>query len=74
MISRVLSYLLIALVRIYQRALSPLVSPSCRFSPTCSSYGIEAITRYGPLKGGSLLIRRVLRCHPWGAHGYDPVP
>ena len=66
--------LLIGLIRWYQRAISPHKAPVCRFSPTCSSYAIEAIERVGALKGTALALRRILRCHPWGGHGYDPVP
>ncbi|MDR3410971.1 MAG: membrane protein insertion efficiency factor YidD [Formivibrio sp.] len=66
--------LIILLLRFYQLALSPLIGPRCRFTPTCSQYGIEAINRYGILKGGWLTIRRLARCHPWGGCGYDPVP
>ncbi|MCQ2604918.1 MAG: membrane protein insertion efficiency factor YidD [Bacteroidales bacterium] len=61
-------------IRIYQRCISPLLPPSCRYTPTCSQYGVEAIQKYGVLKGGWLLLKRLLRCHPWGGHGYDPVP
>lgn len=66
--------IMIWLIKFYQGAISPLTPPSCRFIPTCSQYGIEAISKYGPLKGGWLLLRRILRCHPWGGSGYDPVP
>ena len=66
--------LLIGLLRAYQYALSPLLGRSCRFFPTCSDYGIEAIGRYGAIKGSYLAMRRVLRCHPWHPGGYDPVP
>ena len=65
---------LIALVRWYQRAISPLTPPSCRFTPTCSAYAIEALERFGAIKGGFLTVKRILRCHPWGGSGYDPVP
>lgn len=65
---------LIALVRFYQLCISPLTTPSCRFTPTCSQYALEALRRHGPLKGGWLTLRRLLRCHPWGGSGYDPVP
>jgi putative membrane protein insertion efficiency factor len=70
----VLSRTLIALVRFYQAAISSWTPPSCRFDPTCSSYAIEAIERYGPGKGGWLALKRIGRCHPWGGHGFDPVP
>lgn len=65
---------LILLVRGYQRILSPLKPPTCRFLPTCSAYAIEALQRHGAVKGGWLATRRICRCHPWGGHGYDPVP
>jgi uncharacterized protein len=65
---------LILLVRGYQRVLSPLKPPTCRFLPTCSSYTIEALQRHGVVKGGWIATKRICRCHPWGGHGYDPVP
>ena len=61
-------------IRFYQRALSPLMGPSCRFTPTCSEFAIGAIDRYGALSGGWLAVKRILRCHPFGGQGYDPVP
>ncbi|MBL7890067.1 MAG: membrane protein insertion efficiency factor YidD [Bacteroidia bacterium] len=66
--------LFIALIRFYQYAISPLLGPSCRFTPSCSQYGVEAIQKHGPFKGGYLTIKRFLKCHPWGGHGHDPVP
>ncbi len=69
-----LSKLFIAIIRFYQGALSPLLRPSCRFTPTCSQYGIEAIKKHGALRGGWLTLKRIARCHPWGGHGHDPVP
>ena len=69
-----LKYILIALIRFYQGAISPLTPPSCRFVPTCSQYAIEAIQRYGAFKGGWLTLKRLSRCHPWGGSGFDPVP
>lgn len=65
---------LIGLVRIYQWTISPWLGPRCRYDPTCSSYAITAIRRFGPARGGWLALRRFLRCHPWGRSGYDPVP
>ncbi|MBK8505302.1 MAG: membrane protein insertion efficiency factor YidD [Saprospiraceae bacterium] len=61
-------------IKFYQWAISPLIRPSCRFSPTCSHYTVEAIEEWGILKGTWLGLRRIFRCHPWGGHGYDPVP
>ena len=69
-----LSFIFIIPIKIYQILISPLLGPSCRFTPTCSQYTIEAIQKYGPLKGGWLGFRRILRCHPWGGCGHDPVP
>lgn len=65
---------LLVLIRGYQAAISPLLPAACRFTPTCSAYAAEAIGRYGAGRGGWLAARRVLRCHPWGGSGYDPVP
>ena len=65
---------MIAAIRFYQGAISPHTPPSCRFTPTCSQYAIEAISRHGALKGGWLALKRIARCHPWGGSGYDPVP
>jgi len=61
-------------IRLYQILLSPLFGASCRFVPTCSAYGIEAIRLHGAWRGGLLTARRISRCHPWGGHGHDPVP
>ena len=61
-------------VHFYRYAISPLLPPSCRYTPTCSQYAIEALRLHGPLRGSWLAIRRILRCHPWGGSGYDPVP
>lgn len=63
----------VILLRIYKYVVSPMMPPSCRFTPTCSEYAIEAIGKYGVLKGGKLSIKRVLRCNPFGSSGYDPV-
>lgn len=64
----------IAMIRFYQRNISPLTPPACRFTPTCSQYTLEAIEKYGALKGCWLGLKRICRCHPWGGSGYDPVP
>ena len=66
--------LLVALVRLYQLLLSPVLPASCRFLPSCSAYAIEALRTHGAARGGLLALRRLLRCHPWGGHGLDPVP
>jgi hypothetical protein len=66
--------LLIALIKGYQYAISPLLGRSCRFYPSCSDYALEAIRKYGALRGGVLGLKRVLRCHPWHPGGFDPVP
>lgn len=65
---------MIGLIRGYQRWVSPLLAPSCRFQPTCSQYAKEAIERHGALRGGWLSLRRIGRCHPFGGSGHDPVP
>jgi len=64
----------ILLIKIYQLLISPLFPSSCRYTPTCSHYTMEALKKYGVLKGGWLGIKRISRCHPWGGSGYDPVP
>lgn len=61
-------------VRAYRLVASPWVGHGCRFQPTCSAYALDALARYGGLRGGWLTARRICRCHPWGGHGYDPVP
>ena len=66
--------LVVALVHAYQLLLSPFLGGSCRFEPSCSQYAIAAINQHGPLRGGWLSLRRVLKCHPFGPHGLDPVP
>ena len=65
---------LLFLIRLYQKYLSPGLPRRCRFSPTCSQYAVEALRKYGPVKGGWLTLKRLARCHPWGGSGYDPVP
>ena len=71
---KVLNYLLIMPIKLYQILLSPLIGPSCRFTPTCSNYAVEAINKHGPFKGFWLGIKRISKCHPWGDSGHDPVP
>ena len=66
--------LLLSLIRFYRRSISPLFPPRCRFVPTCSQYALEAIEKYGALKGGWMAFRRILRCNPFHKGGYDPVP
>ena len=73
-LSQVLSIPFILLIRFYQLAISPWLGSKCRFTPTCSHYGIEALTKYGLIKGLWLTIKRVVRCNPWGGHGIDRVP
>ncbi|MDE6544442.1 MAG: membrane protein insertion efficiency factor YidD [Muribaculaceae bacterium] len=65
---------LILPIRFYQLCISPMLPASCRFTPTCSQYAIEAISRHGAVRGMWLALRRIARCHPWGGSGYDPVP
>lgn len=70
----ILTTLLLIPIYFYRACISPLTPPSCRFVPTCSQYAIEAIRKHGPIRGLWLAVRRILRCHPWGGSGYDPVP
>ncbi len=69
-----LVWLLLQPIHFYQKFISPLTPPSCRFTPTCSAYAVEALRKHGPIKGLILAIWRILRCNPWGGSGYDPVP
>ena len=69
-----LEWLMRVLVRFYQLCISPLFPPSCRYTPTCSEYAMQALRKYGPFKGLWLAVKRLARCHPWGGSGYDPVP
>ncbi len=69
-----LSAFLQVLILLYRRTISPLLGPSCRFSPSCSEYAAEALQRHGPARGTLLAVKRLLRCHPWGSRGHDPVP
>lgn len=73
-LSFLLSKLMLALISFYRTCISPLIPPTCRYTPTCSQYAQEAIKKHGPFRGGWLALKRILRCHPFGGSGYDPVP
>ncbi|UEG51007.1 membrane protein insertion efficiency factor YidD [Ferruginibacter lapsinanis] len=68
------SYPFILLIKLYQLIISPWLGSKCRYTPTCSQYGIDALKKYGPVKGLWLTAKRIARCNPWGGHGHDPVP
>jgi putative membrane protein insertion efficiency factor len=74
MVLRILGLPLVAMIRVYQWIISPLIGPKCRFTPSCSNYSLEALKKYGLFKGVWLSVKRIARCHPWGGHGVDPVP
>ena len=69
-----MKYVLVFFIALYQKLLSPWLPPACRYTPTCSQYAKEAVLRYGPLRGSLLALKRLARCHPFHAGGYDPVP
>ncbi|MFB6343798.1 membrane protein insertion efficiency factor YidD [Saccharicrinis sp. FJH2] len=71
---KLLTGILVLLVKFYQYVISPLIPASCRYTPTCSEYSVQALKKYGPFKGLWLSVKRILRCNPWGGSGYDPVP
>ena len=73
-VKQILSFPFISLIKVYQLVISPWMGASCRYTPTCSQYGIEALIKYGPVKGLWLTTKRIARCNPWGGHGHDPVP
>jgi len=73
-VKRIIGFFFIVLIKIYQYFISPITGASCRYTPTCSQYGVEAIKKYGAFKGGWLTIKRIASCNPWGGHGHDPVP
>ena len=73
-VTQILALPFILLIRFYQKVISPFLGPQCRYTPTCSQYGLEAFKKYGFFKGFWLTIKRIGRCHPWGGSGYDPVP
>jgi uncharacterized protein len=66
--------IVLALIWVYQHLISPLTPATCRYTPTCSAFAVEAVKKYGPFKGGWMGLKRIGRCHPWGGSGYDPVP
>ena len=74
MINKFLIYILIFIIKLYQLLISPILGQNCRYLPTCSQYSIESIKKYGLIMGIFLSIKRISKCHPWGSHGYDPVP
>jgi putative membrane protein insertion efficiency factor len=74
LIKRVVTLVLVGVVKFYKLAISPWTPSSCRHVPTCSSYAVEALQKHGPVKGLWLSVKRLSKCHPWGTHGYDPVP
>lgn len=71
---QLITFPFVILIKIYQLLVSPLFPPSCRFVPTCSQYSLEALKKYGLIKGGWLTVKRIVKCHPWGGSGHDPVP
>ena len=73
-VRQIINFPFIALIKLYQWIISPWLGSRCRYTPTCSQYGIEALKKYGPIKGLWLTGKRILRCNPWGGHGHDPVP
>lgn len=73
-VTSLLGSVFLLLIKIYQYFISPMLGASCRYTPSCSQYGVEAIKKYGAFKGGWLTLKRIARCNPWGGHGHDPVP
>ena len=74
MLNKVAIFPLLILIRGYQLIISPLLGSNCRFMPTCSEYAMESLRSHGLIKGSYLTIKRIGKCHPWGSHGYDPIP
>lgn len=74
LLKSILFFLAVLPIRMYQWTISPFLPPSCRYTPTCSDYAIQAIKKYGLFKGWFLALKRIGRCHPWGGSGYDPLP
>ena len=74
MISKSIAYILVFLIKSYQLLISPILGQNCRYLPTCSEYSAQSIREHGVIKGIALSLKRISKCHPWGSHGYDPVP
>ena len=74
MINKIIIFPFILFIRVYQLIISPMLGSNCRFIPTCSEYAMESLKEYGLIKGIFLSIKRIGKCHPWGSHGYDPIP
>ncbi len=74
LIKTAIASVFIVIIKFYKACISPLLPASCRYTPTCSAYSLEAIQKYGPFKGGWMAIKRIVSCNPWGGHGHDPVP
>jgi putative membrane protein insertion efficiency factor len=74
MLNKVIIFPLVLLIRGYQLIVSPMLGSNCRFMPTCSEYAMESLKTYGLIKGAFLTFKRIGKCHPWGGHGYDPIP
>ncbi|NLO71388.1 MAG: membrane protein insertion efficiency factor YidD [Porphyromonadaceae bacterium] len=73
-VKKIVEFIVLLPIYFYRYAISPLTPPSCRYTPTCSAYAIEAVKKHGVFKGGWLAVKRIFSCHPWGGSGYDPVP
>jgi hypothetical protein len=71
---KILAEFFVLLIRVYQYTLSPFLGKSCRYTPTCSAYSVEALRKHGPFRGGWISLKRIASCNPWGGSGYDPVP
>ena len=74
MVNKIITYFLISIIRMYQLFISPILGQNCRYLPSCSEYSIESIKQFGFFRGIFLSLKRISKCHPWGNHGYDPVP
>lgn len=74
MIKNIVLYPILLIIKIYQTVLSPILPSTCRYSPTCSEYTKQSLSKFGLLKGGLISIKRIIKCNPWGGNGYDPIP